>query len=139
MSAEKPEIGDVWENDGLILHIDKFSEDKYGKIIYCYDMDKKGYVAGCWYYLDIFLNNAKYQGKSKASVNDLFQTEQDVANNVAKPTLQHLQAENNRLRETLKSQIKALLALKGFYPETSLFADDNIRRIKQSLNGESEE
>lgn len=53
--------------------------------------------------------------------------------------LKEQQAENNRLRETLKSQIKALLALKGFYPETSLFADDNIRRIKQSLNGESEE
>lgn len=106
MSAEKPKIGDVWENDGLILHIDKFSEDKYGKIIYCYDMDKKGYVAGCWYYLDIFLNNAKYLGKSKASVNDLFQTEQDVANNVAKPDLQHLQAENNRLKKVLKNIIK---------------------------------
>lgn len=64
---------------------------------------------------------------------------ENVANNVAKPTLQHLQAENNRLRETLKSQIKALLALKGFYPETFLFADDNIRRIRQALNGESEE
>ena len=75
MSAEKPEAGDVWENDGLILHIDKFSEDKYGKIIYCYDMDKKGYVAGCWYYLDIFLNNAKYLGKSKASIKDLFEVE----------------------------------------------------------------
>lgn len=74
MSAEKPEVGDVWENDGLILHIDKFSEDRYGKIIYCYDMDKKGYVAGCWYYLDIFLNNAKYLGKSKASIKDLFET-----------------------------------------------------------------
>lgn len=93
MSAKKPEIGDVWKNDGLILHIDKFSEDKYGKIIYCYDMDKKGYVTGCWYYLDIFLNNAKYLGKSKASVNDLFQTEQNVSNNVAKPNSQHLQAD----------------------------------------------
>lgn len=77
--------------------------------------------------------------KDLKNLNLMFQTEQDVSNNVAKPTLQHLQAENNRLRETLKSQIKALLALKGFYPETSLFADDNIRRIKQSLNGESEE
>lgn len=50
-----------------------------------------------------------------------------------------LKAENDRLREALKSQIKALLALKGFYPETSLFADDNIRRIRQVLNGKSEE
>lgn len=48
------------------------------------------------------------------------------------------QAEINRLREALKSQIEALGALKGFYPETYLFADDNIRRIRQALNGESE-
>lgn len=39
----------------------------------------------------------------------------------------------------IKSQIKALVALKGFYPETYLFADDNIRRIKEALNEESEE
>lgn len=77
--------------------------------------------------------------KDLKNLNLMFQTEQDVSNNVAKPDLQHLQAENNRLREALKSQIKALLALKGFHPETSLFADNNIRRIKQALNGESEE
>lgn len=47
-------------------------------------------------------------------------------------------AEINRLREALKSQIEALGALKRFYPETYLFADDNIRRIRQALNGESE-
>lgn len=49
------------------------------------------------------------------------------------------QAEIDRLRAALKSQIKALWALKGFYPETYLFADDNIRRIKEALNEESEE
>lgn len=137
MSAEKPEIGDVWENDGLILHIDKFSEDKYGKIIYCYDMDKKGYVAGCWYYLDIFLNNAKYLGKSKASVNDLFQTEQNVSNNVAKSDLQHLQAENNRLKTTLKN-LKSLM----LDPDCVLDRGDiyvMVRAIDEALNGESEE
>lgn len=46
------------------------------KIIdYCYDMDKKGYVAGCWYWMDVFVNNAKYLGKSKANINDLFEVE----------------------------------------------------------------
>lgn len=49
------------------------------------------------------------------------------------------QAEIDRLRAALKSQIEALGALKGFYPETYLFADDNIRRIRQALNGESED
>lgn len=42
---------------------------------YCYDMDKKGYVAGCWYWMDVFANNAKYFGKSKASIEDLFEVE----------------------------------------------------------------
>lgn len=134
MSADKPEVGDVWEiNDpnvgtykALVINTTDFVHP------YCITDDFQG--AFLWRY-----STETYVGKSKASVNDLFQTEQDVANNVAKSDLQHLQAENNRLRETLKSQIKALLALKGFYPETSLFADDNIRRIKQSLNGESEE
>lgn len=74
MSALEPEVGDVWENDGLILHIGKFSEDKFGKMIYCYDMNKKGCVTGCWYYLDIFVDKAKYIGKSKASIKDLFET-----------------------------------------------------------------
>lgn len=27
-------------------------------------MDKKGYVAGCWYWMDVFANNAKYLGKT---------------------------------------------------------------------------
>lgn len=37
-----PEVGDVWENDGLILYVGKLSTDENEKIIgYCYDMDKK--------------------------------------------------------------------------------------------------
>lgn len=71
-----PEVGDVWENDGLILYVGKLSTDENEKIIgYCYDMDKKGYVAGCWYWMDVFVNNAKYLGKSKANINDLFEVE----------------------------------------------------------------
>lgn len=74
--VKKPEVGDVWENDGLILYISKLSKDKNEKPIgYCYDMDKKGYVAGCWYWMDVFANNAKYFGKSKASIEDLFEVE----------------------------------------------------------------
>lgn len=32
-----------------------------------------GRVTGCWYYLDIFVDKAKYIGKSKASIKDLFE------------------------------------------------------------------
>lgn len=76
MSANTPEVGDVWENDGLILYVGKLSKDKNEKPIgYCYDMDKKGYVTGCWYWMDVFANNAKYLGKSKVNIDDLFVVE----------------------------------------------------------------
>lgn len=39
------------------------------------------------------------------NLNLMFQTEQDVANNVAKPTLQHLEAKNDKI-ELLKSALK---------------------------------
>lgn len=133
MSAGKPEVGDVFahpKTGSRRVVLSEITQYRWWCLL-----DSGGCVINYSYQFD----NWDYIGKSIENVNNIFQTEQDVANNVAKPTLQHLQAENNRLRETLKSQIKALLALKGFYPETSLFADDNIRRIKQSLNGESEE
>ena len=133
MSAGKPEVGDVFahpKTGSRRVVLSEITQYRWWCLL-----DSGGCVINYSYQFD----NWDYIGKSIENVNNIFQTEQDVANNVAKPTLQHLQAENNRLRETLKSQIKALLALKGFYPETSLFADDNIRRIRQVLNGESEE
>lgn len=44
--------------------------------------------------------------KDLKNLNLMFQTEQNVSNNVAKPDLQHLQAENNRLKKVLKNIIK---------------------------------
>lgn len=133
MSADKPEVGDVFahpKTGSRRVVLSEITQYRWWCLL-----DSGGCVINYSYQFD----NWDYIGKSIENVNNIFQTEQDVANNVAKPDLQHLQAENNRLRETLKSQIKALLALKGFYPETSLFADDNIRRIRQALIGESEE
>lgn len=75
---KNPQLGDVWQNDDLILYIDRISKDKNGKdIIYAYDMDKKGYIAGCWYHLDIFMSNAKYIGKSKTKLSYLFEVKND--------------------------------------------------------------
>lgn len=71
--------------------------------------------------------------KETQRANEMFQLSYN-----RKLKIEEQQAEINRLREALKSQIEALGALKGFYPETYLFADDNIRRIRQALNGESE-
>lgn len=49
------------------------------------------------------------------------------------------QAEINRLREALENMTKSFDNLKAYYPQTHLFAEDCKKRIKQALNGESEE
>lgn len=131
MSAEKPEVGDVWEiNDpnvgtykALVINTTDFVHP------YCITDDFQG--AFLWRY-----STETYVGKSKASVNDLFQTEQDVANNIAKSDLQHLQAENNRLKTTLKN-LKSLM----LDPDCVLDRGDiyvMVRAIDKALNGESE-
>ena len=49
------------------------------------------------------------------------------------------QTEINRLREALENMTKSFDNLKAYYPQTHLFVEDCKRRIKQALNGESEE
>lgn len=58
----------------------------------------------------------------------------NVANNVAKPNLQHLQAENNRLREALLD----IIDLNPYYLGTEIFGEC-VRIAEKALNGESEE
>lgn len=84
------------------------------------------------------------------NLNLMFQTEQDVANNVAKPTLQHLEAKNDKI-ELLKSALKysnstAQLALSLIRSIDSLNKsaiardlEEMITKIKIVLNDESEE
>lgn len=83
------------------------------------------------------------------NLNLMFQTEQDVANNVAKPTLQHLEAKNDKI-ELLKSALKysnstAQLALSLIRSIDSLNKsaiardlEEMITKIKILLNDESE-
>lgn len=108
MSAEKPEVGDVWEDSKGMVHISRiFTLSDDTRAIVFIDNNNNTVLEDSARE-EHFIKMFTYSGKSKASVNDLFQTEQDVANNVAKPTLQHLQAENNRLKTTLKN-LKSLM------------------------------
>lgn len=102
MSADKPEVGDVWGDQKGLVHISRIFtlSDDTRAIVFIDNIN--GTVHEDSAREEHFIKMFTYLGKSKASINDLFQTEQDVSNNVAKPTLQHLQAENNRLREVLK-------------------------------------
>lgn len=137
MSAEKPEVGDVWGDQEGLVHISRiftlsddtraivFIDNIYSTV--CEDSAREEH----------FIKMFTYLGKSKASVNDLFQTEKNVSNNVAKSDLQHLQAENNRLKTTLKN-LKSLM----LDPDCVLDRGDiyvMVRAIDEALNGESEE
>lgn len=73
MSKENPEVGDVWVNKTtgdkvqvkLSLTTIIYAWYKVGDTIYTYDFDR-----------DVFLKAFTYLGKSKASINDLFKTDE---------------------------------------------------------------
>lgn len=79
MSAEKPEVGDVWKYAGETLHFSEFgkkqgwSDIKEEDCVLACHINSKGYVESNWYKLRILMKTAKYLGKSKASIKDLFE------------------------------------------------------------------
>lgn len=87
--------------------------------------------------------------KDLKNLNLMFQTEQDVSNNVAKPTLQHLEAKNDKI-ELLKSALKysnstaqlALILIRSIdsLNKSAIARDleEMITKIKIVLNDESE-
>lgn len=131
MSADKPEVGDVFahpKTGSRRVVLSEITQYRWWCLL-----DSGGCVINYSYQFD----NWDYIGKSIENVNNIFQTEQDVANNVAKPDLQHLQAENNRLKTTLKN-LKSLM----LDPDCVLDRGDiyvMVRAIDKALNGESEE
>ena len=70
MSAEKPEVGDVWERHGYKYHI---VDIRHWELTYIYYIDKD--LNEDYEPIDIFINNWKYLCKSKASIEDLFEME----------------------------------------------------------------
>lgn len=137
MSAEKPEVGDVWEDSKGMVHISRIFtlSDDTRAIVFINNNNNT--VLEDSAREEHFIKMFTYSGKSKASVNDLFQTEQDVANNVAKPTLQHLQAENNRLKTTLKNLKSLMLDPDCVQDRGDIYV--MVRAIDKALIGESEE
>lgn len=128
MSAGKPEVGDVFahpKTGSRRVVLSEITQYRWWCLL-----DSGGCVINYSYQFD----NWDYIGKSIENVNNIFQTEQDVANNVAKPNLQHLQAENNRLREALLD----IIDLNPYYLGTEIFGEC-VRIAEKALNGESEE
>lgn len=89
MSAEKPEVGDVWEHKlhKSLIHITEIGENYIGFIGVSFttwpnDRTTKNYYENSFgkdderqkHFLEIY----KYLGKSKASIEDLFEVEQNL-------------------------------------------------------------
>lgn len=83
MSAGKPEVGDVFahpKTGSRRVVLSEITQYRWWCLL-----DSGGCVINYSYQFD----NWDYIGKSIENVNNIFQTEQDVANNVAKPNSQH--------------------------------------------------
>lgn len=114
MSADKPEVNDVFLHNFRKKRYVVFKvEGREVHFLFTIDGTPQHFSA----ILDRVLLDYTYLGKSIENVNNILQTEQDVANNVSKSDLQHsqdlidnnirkenmrLQAENNRLKKVLK-------------------------------------
>lgn len=104
MSAEKPEVGDVWEDSKGMVHISR---------IFTLSDDTRAIVFINNNYNTVLEDSAReehfikmftYSGKSKASIEDLFCVKEN-AKNYTQTDLRiigELQAEINRLKKVLK-------------------------------------
>ena len=73
MSKDKPEVGDVWidtETDRF-YHVTHIEND----IIWFAMIYEYSGIQVFWEKLDMFFQDCKYLGKSKANISDLFKTD----------------------------------------------------------------
>ena len=80
MSKDKPEVGDVWEfkygfDRVHIIKINLVGEGEKKLVRYIKKVDK-AYIVQRESYLENFIQDYTYLGKSKASINDLFEIEE---------------------------------------------------------------
>lgn len=141
MSAEKPEVGDVWEDSKGMVHISRIftlSDDTRAIVFInnnnntvCEDSAREEH----------FIKMFTYLGKSKASVNDLFEvddyTSTDIIDRNIRKENMRLQAEINRLKTTLKNLKELMLDPDCVQDRGDIYV--MVRAIDEALNGESEE
>ena len=139
MSAEKPEVGDVWEDSKCMVHISRiFTLSDDTRAIVFIDNNNNTVLEDSARE-EHFIKMFTYSGKSKASIEDLFCVKENAKNDTQTDlrTIGELQAENNRLKTTLKN-LKSLM----LDPDCVLDRGDiyvMVRAIDKALNGESEE
>lgn len=110
MSAEKPEVGDVWEDSKGMVHISRiFTLSDDTRAIVFIDNNNNTVLEDSARE-EHFIKMFTYSGKSKASIEDLFCVKENAKNDTQTDlrTIGELQAENNRLKTTLKN-LKSLM------------------------------
>jgi hypothetical protein len=104
MSAEKPEVGDVWEDSKGMVHISRiFTLSDDTRAIVFIDNNNNTVLEDSARE-EHFIKMFTYSGKSKASIEDLFCVKEN-AKNYTQTDLRiigELQAEINRLKKVLK-------------------------------------
>lgn len=101
MSAEKPEVGDVWEDSKGMVHISRiFTLSDDTRAIVFIDNNNNTVLEDSARE-EHFIKMFTYSGKSKASIEDLFCVKENAKNDTQTDlrTIGELQAEINRLRE----------------------------------------
>lgn len=81
MSKDIPEVGDVWEfkygfDKTYIEEANLVGENKRQRIRALLQVDKR-YVVQRDYYVEGFVEDHRYLGKSKANINQLFEVQDD--------------------------------------------------------------
>lgn len=101
MSAEKPEVGDVWEDSKGMVHISRiFTLSDDTRAIVFIDNNNNTVLEDSARE-EHFIKMFTYSGKSKASIEDLFCVKENAKNDTQTDlrTIGELQAEINRLRK----------------------------------------
>lgn len=104
MSAEKPEVGDVWEDSKGMVHISRiFTLSDDTRAIVFIDNNNNTVLEDSARE-EHFIKMFTYSGKSKASIEDLFCVKENAKNDTQTDlrTIGELQAEINRLRKALE-------------------------------------
>lgn len=141
MSAEKPEVGDIWEDSKRMVHINRIFtlSDDTRAIVFIDNINST--VREDSAREEHFIKMFTYLGKSKASVNDLFEvddyTSTDIIDRNIRKENMRLQAEINRLKTTLKNLKELMLDPDCVQDRGDIYV--MVRAIDEALNGESEE
>lgn len=160
MSAEKPEVGDVWEDSKGMVHISRiFTLSDDTRAIVFIDNNNNTVLEDSAKE-EHFIKMFTYSGKSKASIEDLFCVKENAKNDTQTDLrkiddMQHdkaaykalcekwlkQQSEINRLREVIKRVDEQIHRIKDCPRNTTAFWQIESAKVglNEALIGESEE